>query len=403
MRLVRFFTLIALIPTILVAVFATITLNFGLEGWFSDRVRNVVANSLAAAQAYEDEHRVTLQHDAGQLGGFLDEQKARNPLLVGGQLRDLLTRGQLQMQRALPKAYVIDGDGQLRARGERSYLFWYAPPTAGDIERARSGETVIIQDWENNQFWALLQLKAFPDHFLYVSRDVDGKILEPARRHPGDGAALPAARGRSRPAALRVRARLHRLRARRHPRGDVDGPLVRRAAGAAGRPARLARPSASATAISTCASARSKGDDEIALLGRTFNEMTRQVKGQRDALIAANAETERRRRLFDSVLSGVTAGVIGVDGAGRIEMMNAAAAALARPRPRDRDAGPRSPRRCPSSPSSSHRLDERKSGVAQAEVQLRRRSRERDLLVRVAGAASPTTAISRATSSPSTT
>ena len=71
-----------------------------------------------------------------------------------------------------------------------------------------------------------------------------------------------------------------------------------------------------------------RGDDEIALLGRTFNEMTRQVKGQRDALIAANDETERRRRLFDSVLSGVTAGVIGLDGAGRIEMLNAAAAAL---------------------------------------------------------------------------
>ena len=62
MRLVRFFTAIALIPTILVAVFATITLNFGLEGWFSDQVRNVVTNSMAAAQAYEEEHRITL-HD----------------------------------------------------------------------------------------------------------------------------------------------------------------------------------------------------------------------------------------------------------------------------------------------------------------------------------------------------
>jgi two-component system nitrogen regulation sensor histidine kinase NtrY len=129
MRLVRFFTLIALIPTVLVAVFATITLNFGLEGWFSDRVRNVVANSLAAAEAYEEEHRVTLQTDARALGDFLNDQKARNPLLAGGQLRDLLTRGQLQMQRALPKAYVIDGDGQLRARGERSYLFRYTPPS----------------------------------------------------------------------------------------------------------------------------------------------------------------------------------------------------------------------------------------------------------------------------------
>ena len=75
MRLVRFFTAIALIPTILVAVFATITLNFGLEGWFSDRVRNVVANSMAAAEAYEEEHRVTLQTDARELGDFLNEQK----------------------------------------------------------------------------------------------------------------------------------------------------------------------------------------------------------------------------------------------------------------------------------------------------------------------------------------
>ena len=88
-------------------------------------MRNVVANSMEAAEAYEQEHRVTLQTDARALGDFLNEQKERYPLLSGGQLRDLLTSGQQQMQRALPKAYVIDGDGQLRARGERSYLFWY--------------------------------------------------------------------------------------------------------------------------------------------------------------------------------------------------------------------------------------------------------------------------------------
>ena len=35
----------------------------------------------------------------------------------------------------------------------------------------------MIQDWENNEFWALLQLDAFADHFLYVSREVDGEIL----------------------------------------------------------------------------------------------------------------------------------------------------------------------------------------------------------------------------------
>lgn len=53
------------------------------------------------------------------------------------------------------------------------------------------------------------------------------------------------------------------------------------------------------------------GDDEIATLGRQFNAMTRQLKGQRDTLIASADQIETRRRLFDSVLSSVTAGVVG--------------------------------------------------------------------------------------------
>jgi len=382
MRLVRFFTAIALIPTILVAVFATVTLNFGLEGWFSDRVRNVVSNSLAAAEAYEEEHRFTLETDARQLGDFLSDQKERNPLLLGGQLRDLLTRGQLQMQRALPKAYVIDGDGQLRARGERSYLFWYNAPSQDDIERARTGEVVIIQDWENDQFWALLQLAAFADHFLYVSRDVDGKILgllDDTQATVRLYQQLEADRGRLlfEFALVYVGFALVVILGAMWTGLWFAERLARPVGRLAGAAERVGHGDLDVRVR------EEKGDDEIALLGRTFNEMTRQVKGQRDALIAANAETERRRRLFDSVLSGVTAGVIGLDGAGRIEMMNAAAAALLDLDPhattgRDLSGA------IPEFADLLHRLDARKGGVAQAEVRLRRKSRERDLLVRVA-------------------
>ena len=67
------------------------------------------------------------------------------------------------------------------------------------------------------------------------------------------------------------------------------------------------------------------GDDEIAMLGRLFNQMTRQLKGQRDTLLATNQQTERRRRLFDSVLSSVTAGVIGLDPDGNISFINKSA------------------------------------------------------------------------------
>ena len=248
---------VALMPTLLVAVFATITLNFGLEGWFSDRVRNVVANSLAAAQAYEDEHRRTLQTDAAVLARFLDGQKARYPLLTGGDLRELLTRGQAQMQRALPKAYVIDGDGELRARGERSYLVRLRrrrrPRTS---TAADAGEVVVIEDWANNEFRALLRLARLRRPFPLRQPRGRRQDPEPARRDPGDGAALPAARGRPRAAAVRVRADLSRLRARRDPRRDLDGAVVRRAAVAAGRAGWPPRRARRARATSTCGCSR---------------------------------------------------------------------------------------------------------------------------------------------------
>ena len=52
MRLTFVFSGMALVPTVLVAVFATFTINIGLEGWFSDRVRLALGNSVDAAQAY---------------------------------------------------------------------------------------------------------------------------------------------------------------------------------------------------------------------------------------------------------------------------------------------------------------------------------------------------------------
>ncbi len=382
LRLMRVFTVVALAPTLLVAVFATITLNFGLEGWFSDRVRNVVANSLEAAQAYEEEHRSTLQTDAAVLARFLDDQKERYPLLTGGALREVLTRGQTQMQRALPKAYVIDGDGALRARGERSYLFDFNPPSAEEVARANAGEVVVIEDWANNEFRALMRLTAFADHFLYVSREVDGEILgllDETQATVRLYQQLEAERGR-----LLFEFALIYL-------GFALVVILGAIWMALWFAERLARPVGRLAAAATRVGEgdldvrvpEARGDDEIALLGRAFNDMTRQVKGQRDALIEANIETERRRRLFDSVLSGVTAGVVGLDGEGRIEVMNAAGAAQL---DLDPEASWGTPMReaTPEFADLLGRLDARRAGVAQAEVRLRRRGRERDLLVRVA-------------------
>ena len=177
LRLTGVFAVIALIPTISVAVFAALTINIGLEGWFSERVGGVVRNSLAAAQAYEEEHRRDLATDARALAGALNRARQNTPLIGDGELRQFLTQGQVSIQRGLREAYVIDSSGTIRARGERSYQFDYEEPSQAQIAQARIDGILIIQDWDNNEFRALIPLGAYLDRLLYVSRNVDGSIL----------------------------------------------------------------------------------------------------------------------------------------------------------------------------------------------------------------------------------
>ena len=166
LRLVGVFATIALVPTVLVALFAGLTLSIGLEGWFSNRVQQVVSSSLSAAEAYQDEHRRDLTNDAKLLAGALTQAARRNPMLDDGVLRQLLEQGQGLIQRGLREAYVIDGRGTLRARGERSYQFWYEQPSPAQFDQASATGLVLIEDWQNNEFRALVRLPPLADRYL---------------------------------------------------------------------------------------------------------------------------------------------------------------------------------------------------------------------------------------------
>ena len=174
LRLTGVFAIMALIPTVCVAVFAGLTVNVGLEGWFSDRVRGVVENSLTAAEAYETQQRDALRSDALALARSIDNARRQGILLSDS---ELLGEGQRQIQRGLREAYLIDGTAHIRARGDRSYLFDFEMPSEEDIRRAASDGIVMIEDWPNNELRALVAMTAFVDRYLYVSREVDGNIL----------------------------------------------------------------------------------------------------------------------------------------------------------------------------------------------------------------------------------
>jgi len=326
-RLTAAFAAIALVPTVTVAVFAGLTVNVGLEGWFSERVRDVVGASLSAAEAYEDEQRQDLRTDAEALAGFLSGLQSDGFLVSDGELRQVLGQAQNRIQRGLREAYVIDNMGEIRARGEGSYLFDFEQPDAADLDRAAAGEIVVIEDWAQNEFRALVRLGGIGNRFLLVSRDVDGEILallddtqETVRLYNQ----LESERGRILFefgllylgfAVILILAAIW-----------LGLWFAERLAGPVGRLAGAAqRVGAGDLDVRV---REEEGDDEIAMLGRLFNQMTKRLKGQRDTLLASTDQIEQRRRLFDSVLSSVTAGLVGLDAKGRVTFVNRSAERL---------------------------------------------------------------------------
>ncbi|MGJ8612329.1 MAG: HAMP domain-containing protein, partial [Octadecabacter sp.] len=324
LRLTGVFGLLALIPTVAVAVFSVLTINIGLEGWFSERVRDVLGNSLSAAQAYEDEHRQEVARDGQALAGYLNTERLQTFFMERGEVRQALARVQPQIERGLSEAFVLDSDGEIWARGERSYEFYFEHPSMDDLTRARETGLYIIEDYPNNEFRALIPLEAFSDKFLYVSRPVDGEILsllDSTQETVALYGQLESERGRilfefgliylgfalililaAVWVGLWFAERLSR------PVGRLVGASQRVGAGDL-----------------TVRVPEEEGEDEIAQLGQYFNQMTAQLHDQREELLENNRQIERRRRLFDSVLSSVPSGVVGLDETGRVTFVNRSA------------------------------------------------------------------------------
>ncbi|MBL4807725.1 MAG: PAS domain-containing sensor histidine kinase [Rhodobacteraceae bacterium] len=386
LRLTFVFALLALIPAVIVAIFSMLTINIGLEGWFSERVRNVLGSSLSAAVAYGDEHKAELSRDAEGLASFLNAERQRRFFMTNGDLRQALGQVQPQIERGLTEAFIIDGAGTIRARGARSYEFDYEQPNVDDFELALRDGIAIIEDFNLNEFRALIPLRSFEDHFLYVTRTVDGAILsllDETQETVALYEQLEKDRGRvlfefgllylgfatililaavwlglwfaerlSRPVGRLVAA------SQRVGEGDLDVRVV-----------------------------EDEGDDEISQLGTYFNKMTTQLKAQREALVENTNQIERRRRLFDSVLSSVTSGVVGLDPEGKIAFANRSAQRLLFTGDENATSAPEDMALSVAVPEFSEMFDELRKeqrASAQQQINIMRGGKQESLLVRMA-------------------
>ena len=382
LRLTGVFAILALIPTILVAIFAMITINFGLEEWFSSRVSNVVKTSHAAALAYETEHEEGLRSDAITFASALDARYSQVSSVNPAILRLWLSEIQPQIQRGFREAYIINSSGKLILRGERSYEFNFEAPPENFLNTIYQDGIVIIKDWANNEFRAIKSLDSYKDKYLYVSRIVDGSILnlldetqrtvKQYQQHESNRSMLLLDF-----AIIYVAFSVLLILAAVW----VGLWFAERIAKPVGQLAAAAQRVGSGDLESRVLVEHN--DDEISMLGRVFNQMTKQLKGQRNALLDANRTSEEGRRQFNSVLSGVTSGVIGLNVSEEIDFINPAALNMLELNSKSYN-GEKLTIVVPEFKDLFSKLKGAQGGVARKEIQVSRDGKLENLLVRMA-------------------
>ena len=320
-RLVALFSVIAAVPTVIVAIFASLLLQSGLEFWFSDRARGMLENTVQLAQSTYTSEVNRVGAEAVTMAGDLNAALAQYPM-SSREFEDYLARQ--TYQRSLNESAIISvgTNGQVTVlRGIFYYEGLIDPAQVAQALSQLRGQTNAAEVLTQGRIAVLTPLDRSKSVYLFVAREASDDFRDQITKANGVLADYRALLERSRANQLRFNGAL------------LAGALVIVALAiftALQLADRLLRP---VEELVDAAGRIEEGDftarvaivgpaDEIATLGTAFNRMTGRLQEQTGALVSANQQLDTRRAFIEAVLSSVTAGVIAVDASGRILLTN---------------------------------------------------------------------------------
>jgi two-component system nitrogen regulation sensor histidine kinase NtrY len=346
-RIVALFSVIAALPALLLAIAATTTFSRALDSWFNQQTMAIVQNSLQVGNAYLLEHGQVIRTDIVNMARDLDDAA---PLIAGdaAKFRELMI-GQASL-RDLPATYVIDSKGNVKVAVLEDNRIPYVAPPAHLIRAADAGQVPLlmplklqglesegitydllphhlVRDAQRGRVAALTKLHNYPDSYLYVARGVDPAVVRHLRQTNEGVAAyeeLKRARGGLQLAhgllyfMISLTALLAAIWVGLWFAGLLVAP-IRRLISAAQEVAR--------GNLNVELPIR-RGEGDLRRLSMNFNTMTQELERQRTDLVTANSQLTERRQFMEAVLAGVSAGVIGLDGQGRITLASRSAQRL---------------------------------------------------------------------------
>lgn len=324
-RFVYIFSLLVAIPTIIMTVFSAMFFHYGIQAWFSQRVQTAINESQAVAQSYLEEHKEVIRADASAMANDLSRQADYFVLNQDTFSKALDTQA---FFRNIAEAIVITPDGDVMARSSLAFTLEYEIPQDYAFAQASIGDVVLITNTEQDRVRALVKLNGFGDAYLFAGRMIEPQVLQHLK------AAQMATQDYN-----TLQARYSNMQVTVTLLFVVVGLLLLLAAIWSGL--LIARELVNPIAELIKASDRVRAGDlesrlpldtkrleEFDYLAKSFNRMTAQLSEQRNELIDANRQIDRRRRLTETVLSGVSSGVIGVNKEGHINLANHSASKL---------------------------------------------------------------------------
>ncbi|PRD42214.1 PAS domain-containing sensor histidine kinase [Phyllobacterium phragmitis] len=323
-RIVALFCLIAAVPAIIVAIVASVTLNLGLDRWFETNTRTIIESSQSLADAYIIEAARNLQGSTYSMQYDLDGQRVLYNLDRGGFARmlSLQARG-----RGLLGAFLLRDNGDVIVKSNLGTEDGLPPPPPGTLYTARDGIPVMIPpgDADAGQFvGAVIRMRQIPDAYLYTVRAIEPKYTDSMKLMKANTELYQEMEANRVPtqvafALLYFGLTLVVLLSAIWTGIAVADRLV--------RPIRLLIGAADDVALGNLdiSVPVKSSDGDVGALSGTFNNMVAELKSQRNELISAKDQIDERRRFSEAVLSGVTAGVIGIDTDGLVSIVNPSA------------------------------------------------------------------------------
>jgi len=325
-RIVSLFSIIAAVPSILMALIGSATLERSLNPAFIEDVRGFILNTIDAASLFREAECKSLLQETRLTATDLDRVKvmysADRTLF-----RDFFTSRAKVL--GFTAAAMMKPDGTIMEKVDTGATAGSAVvrPEANDFEDAKKNEPLCLILDEGKTFVALRPLTAFEDMYLYVARPVDPFTVEFPKQASRLVALYDAFDSHRRSikiafATMYVSISLIMLLAATWLGLSFANGLV----------APIRRLIAATDQVSSgnlyvqVPINRTEGD--LAHLGETFNKMTSELRLQQNRLMAASNLIDERRVFTEAVLSGVPVAVIGVGPKGVITALNPSAERL---------------------------------------------------------------------------